>query len=214
MATFIIPGSAFKGVSALGARQPDAGFYEVSIVEIAPDPNGNLQKRRARVQFPSGWRCLEFINLSYDNEGKVFAGLKENQVGGRTAALLSILNSLGYSQVEIEGANPGVSDEWFVAEHNGGRKGYVEFTPGQQGVDGSYPTIVRWMTQNEYQGLKDSGSVAQSTTTTTTTATAPVASAPVAAAPNPTTVPSNGGGAPTVQATLPPPPSAAQVITR
>jgi len=197
MGTFMIPGKAFEGVSAIGAPAPEAGFYEASIVEVILDPK-NAQKRRFRVQLPNGYRTLDFVSLTHDADGNAFQGLDERQVRGRTAGLRSVLESMGYGASDIEGAQA-ITDEWFLASANGGRKGYVEFVPGQQGVDGSFSKIVRWVNKAQYDALKSSGATVK---TEATVAATQAKAAPVA----------NGAGAPAVQATLPPPPSAAQQI--
>ena len=204
MATFMIPGKAFEGVTALGSRQPEAGFYEVSIVEILVDPN-HAQKRRFRVQLPNGYRMLEFVSLTHDADGTAFAGLEERQVRGRTAGLRTILESLGYTSAEIEGAQA-ISDEWFLTSANGGRKGYGEFVPGQQGVEGSWPNISRWLNQQQYDALNKSGAQAA----------APVSAPPgpaQVAAPNPTASANGvGGAAKAALPPLPPAPGSAQQI--
>lgn len=197
MGTFMIPGKAFEGVSAIGAPAPTAGFYEASIVEVILDPK-NAQKRRFRVQLPNGYRTLDFVSLTHDADGNAFQGLDERQVRGRTAGLRSVLESMGYGASDIEGAQA-ITDEWFLASANGGRKGYVEFVPGQQGVEGSFSKIVRWVNKAQYDALKSSGATVK---TEATVAATQAKAAPVA----------NGAGAPAVQATLPPPPSAAQQI--
>ena len=43
MGTFMIPGKAFEGITAIGAPAPEAGFYEASITEVILDPK-NAQK--------------------------------------------------------------------------------------------------------------------------------------------------------------------------
>ncbi len=197
MGTFMIPGKAFEGVTAIGAPAPAAGFYEASIVEVILDPK-NAQKRRFRVQLPNGYRTLDFVSLTHDADGNAFQGLDERQVRGRTAGLRSVLESMGYGASDIEGAQA-ITDEWFLASANGGRKGYVEFVPGQQGVEGSFSKIVRWVNKAQYDALKSSGATVK---TEATVAATQAKAAPVV----------NGAGAPAVQATLPPPPSAAQQI--
>ena len=197
MGTFMIPGKAFEGITAIGAPAPEAGFYEASITEVILDPK-NAQKRRFRVQLPNGYRTLDFVSLTHDADGNAFQGLDERQVRGRTAGLRSVLESMGYGASDIEGAQA-ITDEWFLSSANGGRKGYVEFVPGQQGIEGSFSKIVRWMNKAQYDALKSSGATVKSDDTVAATQ---VSTASVA----------NGAGAPAVQATLPPPPSAAQQI--
>jgi len=192
-----IPGSAFQGISRIGARAPEAGFYAVNVVELA-NPDNKPGKRRLYVQFDNGYKTFDFMNFPYDDNGNALQGLSERQVRGQLAAVRSILESLGYSGQDIETASA-VSDNWFLSSENGGRRAYIEFVPGQQGVQGSYNKIVRWMNKAEHDALVASG----------TQAAAP--KAPVTAAPNPA-APTNGAVAPSIQATLPPPPSAAQGI--
>ena len=199
-----IPGSAFQGISPLGARPPEAGFYEVSVVELS-NPNNKPGKRRIHVQFVNGFRMFDFMNLPYDDNGNAMPGLSERQVRGQLAAVRSILESLGYTGGDIEAA-AAITDDWFLTSANSGRKAYIEFVPGQQGVQGSYNTIVRWMSKAQYDVLCTNGA--------TVTASPAAAKQAVTSAPVPTAAaPSNGAPAPSVQATLPPPPSAAQGIT-
>ena len=190
-----IPGSAFQGISSFGARAPEAGFYEVKLVEIS-DTDNKPGKRRLYVQFDNGYKTFDFLNFPFDDNGNALQGLSERQVRGQLAGVRSILESLGYNGKDIEDA-PAVTDEWFLAE---GRKAHIEFVPGQQGVQGSYNKIVRWMNKSQYDSLKASGVAVAAQTASNT-----------AAAPNPVTS-NNGAGAPSIQATLPPPPSVAQGI--
>ena len=194
-----IPGSAFQGISRIGARAPEAGFYAVNIVELA-NPDNKPGKRRLYVQFDNGYKTFDFMNFPFDDNGNQLQGLTERQVRGQLAATRSILESLGYEGADIEAAQA-VSDNWFLSSENGGRKGYIEFVPGQQGVQGSYNKVVRWMNKAEYEALNAVG----------TKASAPAAAPATSAAPNPAT-PTNGASAPSLQNTLPPPPSVAQGI--
>ncbi len=194
-----IPGNAFNGISALGAKAPDAGYYEVSLVELA-NPSGRPGKRRLYMTFDNGYKCFDFMNFPFDDNGNPLPGLKENQVRGQLAATKGILMSLGYTGQDIETA-AAITDEWFLTAQNGGRKAYVEFTPGQAGVQGSYNKF-SWKTKAQYDSA-----IAAGTKVVTATAAPAVATT---AAPNPVAAPVNG--APTGHATLPPPPSAAQTI--
>ena len=141
------------------------------------------------------------MNFPVDDNGNPLQGLTERQVRGQLAAVRAILESIGYSGGEIEAGV--VTDDWFLTSANGGRKAYIEFVPGQQGVQGSYNKVVRWMNKATFEALTAAG----------TQAAAPAAAAAPAktAAPNPVVV-SNGAAAPAIQDTLPPPPSAAQSI--
>lgn len=220
MATFMIPGKAFEGVTAIGAPAPDAGFYAVTITEVIIDQK-NAQKRRFRVQLPNGYRTLAFFSLTHDADGTLFQGLDDRQVRGRTAGIRSILESLGYTSSDIEGAQA-ITDEWFLASANGGRKAYVEFTPGQQGVEGSFSRIERWMNKSQHDALVAAGKKPAAAAPVAAKA-APAARAvapmglpaPVAAIPAPPVAaapPVNGAGVPAAHASLPPAPSAAQQI--
>lgn len=200
-----IPGTAFQGVRSFGAGAPEAGFYQVSIVKVETNPNDKPGKRRLHVQFEDGFRMFEFMNLPYDENGNLFSGLSENQVKGQLGAIRTILESLGYDAATIEGAGE-ISDSWFLFADNHGRKGYVEFVPGQKGVQGSFSTIKSWLSESAYTARKASGVSVQ--------AAAPVASAAVStAAPVPPAASGNGIAAPSAGAALPPPPSLAQNIT-
>lgn len=198
-----IPGSAFQGVRSFGAGAPEAGFYEVSIVKVEANPNDKPNKRRVHVQFDSGFRMFEFLNLPYDENGNLLSGLSEKQVRGYLGAIRTILESLGYDGASIEGGE--VTDNWFLVDQNHGRKGYVEFVPGQKGVQGSFSSIKSWLTQAQYQARKASGA----SPAATSAAPAPTATT---AAPVPVSAGSNGVSAPSAGAALPPPPSVAQNI--
>jgi hypothetical protein len=219
MSTFMIPGSAFEGVTALGTAPPAAGYYEVSLVEIENKSSDKFGSRRFHIQLPNGFKMFDFVHLPWDmdNNGNSVQvpGLSEKQVRGRTAALITILQSLGYSYQEITSAQ-GIHDDWFLTSKTN-RKGYVEFIPGQRGVQGSYSTIKSWLTKEAYETLKNSDAK-PTVSNNHQAAAAPKAPAnagslampPAAATMAP--APTNGAGAPQVGAALPPPPSAAQQI--
>jgi hypothetical protein len=188
-----IPSGAFQGVRSFGAGAPDAGVYAVSIVKIESNPNDKPGKRRFHLQFDNGFTMFTFVNVPFEN-GQAIAGLTENQVRGQLANLRTILESLGYDGNTLDSGN--VTDEWFLAESNHGRQGYVDFVPGQKGVTGSYNEVKGWLNQSAYEARKKSG--------------APVQTAP-ASAPVPPAASTNGV-APSTGAVLPPPPSVAQGI--
>ena len=148
--SFNISGSAFKGVSTLGSSQPDAGYYEVSGVSMEYKVGDKQDTRRFNVEFPNGFKMFEFVHLPVD-------GLPEKSFKGRLAAMKTILASFGFSDVDIEGGE--ISDAWFVSTTNGGRKAYVEFVPGQQGVQGSYARINKFLSKEQYEKAKASGVV-------------------------------------------------------
>ena len=191
-----IPGTAFKGVSSFGSSAPEAGFYAVNIVNIESNPKDKPGTRRFHVQFENGFKMFEFIHLAYDDNGQALPGLTENQTRGRMAAMRTILEALAYSADDIESAGE-INDAWFLSGQNGGRQGYVEFTPGQRGVQGSFSSIDQWINKARYDALVAAG----------TTVKPAVEAAPVA-----TTAPANGAAAPASGVALPPPPSAAQNI--
>lgn len=188
-----ISGNAFQGISALGSSVPEAGFYEVNIVNIERGANDKPTTRRVHVQFENGFKMFSFLSLPFDDQGNMLTDLKPNQVRGRMAVLRSILESLGYTAAEIEGASE-INLNWFLTEQNGGRKAHIEFIPGQKGVQGSYNEIGKWLTKNQFDALKG----AASTQTSTAAPSAP--SAP------------NGAPVPSAGVSLPPPASAAQGI--
>tara|TARA_R110001583_G_scaffold114487_4_gene264971 strand:+ start:1083 stop:1715 length:633 start_codon:yes stop_codon:yes gene_type:complete len=198
-----IPGTAFQGVRSFGAGAPEAGFYKVSIIKVETNPNDKPGKRRLHVQFEDGFRMFEFMNLPYDDNGNLFPGLAENQVKGQLGAIRTILESLGYDAATIEGAGE-ISDGWFLHDQNHGRHGYVEFVPGQKGVQGSFSTIKAWMNESTYKARKDAGVTAEADAPVATSAPAISTAAPVPPAA------SNGVAAPSTGATLPPAPSLAQ----
>lgn len=148
--SFSINGSSFKGVSTLGSSQPDAGYYEVSGLSVEYKQGDKADARRFSVEFPNGFKMFEFLHLPVD-------GLPEKSFKGRIAALKTILVSFGFNDEQIE--NGDISDAWFVSATNGGRKAYVEFVPGQQGVQGSYAKINKFLTKDQYEKAKASGVV-------------------------------------------------------
>ena len=146
--SFNINGAHFKGVSTLGSSQPEAGYYEVSGLQVEQKAGDKADARRFHVEFPNGFKMFEFVHLPVD-------GLPEKSFKGRIAALKTILASFGFTNEEIEGGE--ISDAWFVSATNGGRKAYVEFVPGQQGVQGSYATINKFMTKAAFEAAVASG---------------------------------------------------------
>ena len=89
MSTFMIPGSAFDGITALGTAPPAAGYYEVSLVEIENKSSDKFGARRFHVQLPNGFKMFDFVHLPWDmdNNGTSVQvpGLSEKQVRGRLA---------------------------------------------------------------------------------------------------------------------------------
>jgi hypothetical protein len=198
--SFSISGASFKGVSTLGASQPEAGYYEVSGLQIEQKAGDKADSRRFHVEFPNGFKMFEFLHLPVE-------GLEKKAFGGRLAAMKTILSSFGFSNEEIEGND--ISDEWFVTATNGGRKAYVEFVPGQQGVQGSYARINKFLTKDQYEkavasGAKpvsrDNGGAAQSRPSVP--GAVPAAPSAAAGAPVSTVAPAPAGGL-----RLPPPPA-------
>ena len=143
-----INGSLFKGVSALGSSAPEAGYYTVSVLELEQKAGDKADARRLHIQFDNGFKMFEFLHLPVQ-------GLPEKSLRGRLAALKTILHSLGYSDEQIEGGE--ITDEWFVTSANGGRKAFVEFVPGQQGVQGSYAKINKFMSKVAFEAAVASG---------------------------------------------------------
>ena len=188
-----ISGNAFQGISALGSSVPEAGFYEVSIVNIERAANDKATTRRVHVQFENGFKMFSFLSVPFDDQGNMLTDLKPNQVRGRMAVLRSILESLGYTSTEIEGASE-INLNWFLTAQNGGRKAHVEFIPGQKGVQGSYNEIGKWLNKKQFEALKGAANAG------TSTKAAPAPSAP------------NGAPVPSAGVSLPPPASAAQGI--
>jgi len=196
-----IPGSAFQGISSLGSSIPDAGYYDVTIVDIETGANDKPGTRRFHVQFDNGFKMFTFFSLPFDDNGQQLPGLTEKQVRGRMAAIRTVLESLGYSKEDIENAAE-INDNWFLGTQNGGRKAYVEFLPGQKGVQGSYSEIKTWLTKQQFDALKAADAKP---------ADANVAPA-VSASPVPSAAPTNGAPIPSAGVALPPPASAAQNI--
>lgn len=148
--SFSINGSHFKGVSTLGSSQPEAGYYEVCGISVEQKAGDKADARRFHVELPNGFKMFEFLHLPVE-------GLPEKSFKGRIAALKTILASFGFSHDEIE--NNEISDAWFVTASNGGRKAYVEFVPGQQGVQGSYAKINKFLSKDQYEKAKAAGTV-------------------------------------------------------
>ena len=199
--SFMINGSAFKGVSTLGSSQPEAGYYEVFGVSVEHKQGDKPDSRRFNVEFPNGFKMFEFVHLPVD-------GLPEKSFKGRIAALKTILASFGFTNEEIEGGE--ISDAWFVSATNGGRKAYVEFVPGQQGVQGSYARINKFLTKEQYEKAVASGTKPVSrdaagavrTSAPVVPGAIPAAPSAVVGAPVQAVAPAPAGGL-----RLPPPPS-------
>ena len=186
-----ISGNSFQGISALGSSVPEAGFYEVNIVNIERAPTDKPTTRRVHVQFENGFKMFSFLSVPFDDNGNMLTDLKEKQLRGRMAVLRSILESLDYSASDIEGAAE-INTDWFLTEKNGGRKAHIEFVPGQKGVQGSYNEIGKWLNKKQFDALKSASSV------TPSTAAKPAVS--------------NGAPVPSAGVSLPPPASTAQGI--
>jgi hypothetical protein len=146
--SFSINGASFKGIGTLGAGQPDAGYYEVEGLQVEYKQGDKADARRLHVQFANGFKMFTFIHLPVE-------GLPEKSFKGRLAALKTILVSFGFSDEQIETGD--ISDAWFVTGSNGGRKAYVEFVPGQQGVQGSYAEITKFMDKAGFEKAVASG---------------------------------------------------------
>ena len=186
-----ISGNAFQGISSLGSSVPEPGVYPVSIVNIETGANDKPGTRRFHVQFENGFKMFSFISVPFDDNGTILSDLSEKQIRGRMAVLRSILESLGYSASDIEGATE-INTNWFLTSQNQGRKAYIEFVPGQKGVQGSYNEIGKWLTKKQYEALRSADNQ------TGTTNAAPAVS--------------NGAPVPPAGVSLPPPASAAQGI--
>ena len=186
-----VSGNAFQGISALGSSVPEAGFYEVSIVNIERAPTDKPTTRRVHVQFENGFKMFSFLSVPFADTGAMLTDLSDKQLRGRMAVLRSILESLGYSSSDIEGAAE-INTNWFLTPQNGGRKAHVEFIPGQKGVQGYYNEIGKWLTKAHFDSLKKSANPAPST-----------AAKPVV---------SNGAPVPSAGVALPPPATTAQGI--
>tara|TARA_R110002012_G_scaffold18824_1_gene68719 strand:+ start:2310 stop:2930 length:621 start_codon:yes stop_codon:yes gene_type:complete len=204
MATFSIPGNNFNGIG-IGAAAPNAGYYAVSITEVEMKSTDKPTTRRVHVQFDNGFTMFTFMNVGFDAQGNAIAGLTENQTKGYLAGIKSILASLGYSETDL--ANNVVTDEWLLTSTSN-RKGFVEFIPGQKGVDGSYNTIKNWLTKGAFDALKASGDTPAQVTNSTALGGLPQNTA----ATGPVNVTGNGAGAPTITTNLPPAPSLAQGV--
>lgn len=198
--SFSINGASFKGVSTLGSSMPEAGYYEVSGLQIEQKAGDKADARRFHVEFPNGFKMFEFLHLPVE-------GLEKKSFNGRLAAMKTILSSFGFSNEEIEGND--ISDEWFVSATNGGRKAFVEFVPGQQGVQGSYARINKFLTKEQYEkavasGIKPveraNGGAVQSRPSVP--GVVPAAPSAAAGAPVSTVAPAPAGGL-----RLPPPPA-------
>lgn len=198
--SFSINGASFKGVSALGSSQPEAGYYEVSGLQIEQKAGDKADARRFHVEFPNGFKMFEFLHIPVE-------GLEKKSFNGRLAAMKTILSSFGFTAEEIESNE--ISDAWFVSASNGGRKAYVEFVPGQQGVQGSYARINKFLSKEQYEkavasGTKpvsrDNGGVPQGRPSVP--GAVPAAPSAAAGTPVSTTAPAPAGGL-----RLPPPPA-------
>jgi len=200
--SFSISGASFKGVSVLGSSQPEAGYYEVSGISVEYKAGDKQDARRFTVEFPNGFKMFEFLHVPVD-------GLPEKSFKGRIAALKTILSSFGFTNEEIE--NNEISDAWFVSGTNGGRKAYVEFVPGQQGVQGSYAKINKFLSKEQYEKAKASGAVPSvaGINNTPRPSSAPVIPGAIPAAPSASAGPAvqTVAPAPAGGLRLPPPPA-------
>jgi len=146
-------GNNFKNITPLGqSSRPEQGFYEVSITNMERGPNDKFDARRVHVEFETGFKMFSFVSVPFDDNGEIIQSLKSDQVRGRLALLRSILESLGYTAQQIETAEE-IDTNWFLTSQNGGRKAYVEFIPGQKGVQGSYNEIGKWLTKEQFNKL-------------------------------------------------------------
>ena len=196
--SFSINGASFKGVSTLGSSMPEAGYYEVTGLQIEQKAGDKADSRRFHVEFPNGFKMFEFLHLPVE-------GLEKKSFNGRLAAMKTILSSFGFTAEEIESNE--ISDAWFVSASNGGRKAYVEFVPGQAGVQGSYARINKFLTKEQYEKAVSSGAKPVSRdggAVTRPSVPGAVPAAPSAAAGTPvsTVAPAPAGGL-----RLPPPPA-------
>ena len=153
MATFHIPSGSFEHVTPLGATPPAAGYYSVKITKVENNQRDKAHTRRVHCSFENGFSMFEFLHCAYDEEGNQYPGLEEKQVRGRLAALMSMLFSLGFNKQDL--VNGDVDDSSLLYASNGGRQAYVEFIPGQKGVQGSYSTIRRFVTKAVFEANKD-----------------------------------------------------------
>jgi hypothetical protein len=198
--SFSINGASFKGIGTLGAGQPDAGYYEVEGLQVEYKQGDKADARRLHVQFASGFKMFTFIHLPVE-------GLPEKSFKGRLAALKTILVSFGFSDEQIETGD--ISDAWFVTGSNGGRKAHVEFVPGQQGVQGSYAEITKFMDKAGFEKAVASGVKPAARAAVPTKTSAPVVPGSVPAAPSSGIggVVSSVAPAPAGGLRLPPPPA-------
>jgi hypothetical protein len=190
-----LSGSAFQGISSLGSSVPEAGLYPVSIVNIETGANDKPGTRRFHLQFENGFKMFTFFSLPFDDNGNALPGLTDKQIRGRMAAIRTLLESLGYTKENIETAAE-INDSWFLSALNDGRLAYVDFVPGQKGVQGSYNEINKFLTKAQYDARKAAG---EATVVAQPTATASAA-------------PANGAPVPSAGVALPPLASAAQGI--
>jgi hypothetical protein len=198
--SFNINGAHFKGVSTLGSSMPEAGYYEVTGLQVEYKAGDKSDARRFHVELPNGFKMFEFLHLPVE-------GLPEKSFKGRVAAMKTILASFGFSNEEIEGGE--ISEAWFTSATNGNRKAFVEFVPGQAGVQGSYPRINKFLTKEQYEKAIASGAkpTAQANNGATggrpsVPGSVPAAPSAAAGAPVQTVAPAPAGGL-----RLPPPPA-------
>ena len=208
MTTIMIPGSDFEGIGALNAAPPDA----VSITKLERHPSDKPGVRRVHVLFPNGFTMFTFVHFAHeqDSSGNFvrIPNLPDNKFIGRMKAIKTILYSLGYADEQIQSGD--IHDGWFITAQSN-NKGFVDFTPGQRGVQGSYSNVNSWLTKAQYESRKSQPAAAQ---TKASPAAVKVGAAPLPAAKQTMSAPAptNGAGAPSVGAALPPPPSVAQGI--
>lgn len=190
--SFVLPAGCFTGITPFGSGEASPGYYKVTITSVEPQ-EGKPASRKLVLKTDDGHEIWDWFTLPE-------AGLDKKKNDGRLGGILTILNSLGFSQAEV---NNGISHEWML-----NRIGHIEYLPNS--AQGAKDAEVTWITADVYAARVASGAVptrkARAATTAPTAGGGGYTAPPTAYTPPPATVP---GPVATAPAAPPPPPVAA-----
>ncbi|QDP63593.1 MAG: hypothetical protein Unbinned7358contig1000_32 [Prokaryotic dsDNA virus sp.] len=196
---FVIPGDTLTKVSAYGAGAPATDYYSAVIQNIKPWTKGGKKGSfQLELSFETGFTTNHFINVAHDDQGNQFAGLKDNQVKGRTGSIKSVILSAGFSNEQWK---DGFHGHWLM-----GKTVYVEWHD-KATTGGQYGDVAAFLTKSTYdknkaEGRKPAAKAAIRVTNAPGGSATVTAPAP-AAAPAPAPAPVNATSGPSE---LPPPP--------
>jgi hypothetical protein len=177
--SFTLPAGIFTGITPFGSGEAAVGYYKVIITSVDPQ-EGKPASRKIVLKTDDGHEIWDWFTLPEQ-------GLDKKKNDGRLGGILTILNSLGFSQAEV---NNGISHEWML-----NRPGFIEYIPNS--AQGAKDAEVTWITADVYAARVASGAVPVRKARAATTA--PTAggggyTAPPGYSPPPATVPGPVGG--------------------